>query len=378
MASSGLGHIARGIETWAGDLAEALHTRGTAVSLFQGGGEPVASYARLLDCLPRESAANAKWAARVPSGVDWRLGLQRGYPLEQITFAWSLAKVLRREPFDILHVQDPLVALQMERLRKLGWLKTRTILAHGTEEPPQFLKQFEFLQHLAPTHLEECRRAGAWKPTWTAIGNFVDTARFHPGKSPRLRRELGINDDAFVVLTLAAIKRHHKRIDWLVEAIASLRAEHPEIPLVLIIAGGREHDTDELISEGEARLGQAVRFLVQYPRERVPELLRAADVFVLASLREMMPISLLEAGATGLPSITHDEATMRWIAAEGGMSIDMENPEAFRGALRRLYTDPTERKRLADAARSHTVGTFDTVAVVEQIAAYYSTVAHRQ
>jgi glycosyltransferase involved in cell wall biosynthesis len=374
VASSGLGLIARGIETWAADLAEALRGRGVEASLFQGGGVPVAPYARVLACLPRKDERNTRWAAKVPRGLDWRLALQRGYPLEQTTFAWSLAKVLRRERFDILHVQDPVVAMWMERLRRIGWIRTKTILAHGTEESAEFLRRFEFVQELAPTHLEQSRHAGISRPTWTAIGNFVDTERFRPGKSPELRRELGIRDDAFVVLTLAAIKRGHKRIDWLIEATARLRAEHPEIPLVLVIAGGRENETDTLIAEGNARLGDAVRFLVRYPRERIPDLLRAADVFVLASLFEMMPIALLEAGASGLPCVTHDEATLRWIAGEAGIPIPMDDSGTFGETLYRLWCNPADRQRLAQAGRSHTVETFGAPIVIEQILRYYATV----
>ena len=155
----------------------------------------------------RTSDANAAWRGRIPSPVAWRLHMGAPYELEQTTFAWSLARALRREPADILHVQDPVVALRLDQLRRLGMLRTRTILAHGTEEPGTFLQRLRYVQHLAPTHLERCRAAGVWRPTWTAFGNFVDVERFRPGSAPDVRAELGIAPDAKVLLTLAAIKR---------------------------------------------------------------------------------------------------------------------------------------------------------------------------
>lgn len=373
VASSGLGHIARGIETWAGDLAAALATRGHAVHLYQGGGTPPA-YGEVLPTLPRESAANARFAGRLPTGLAWRLGLTAGYPLEQSTFAWSLFRALRRRPADILHVQDPVVALRLDQLRRRGLMTTRTILAHGTEEPGEFLARFRYLQHLSPTQLERWRDAGIWQPTWTAIGNFVDTQRFHPGRAEALRAALDIPPNAAVILTLAAIKRTHKRIDWLLAAMTALRARHPELPFVLVVAGGREGDTDELIREGTALLGASVRFLVRHPRAEIPDLCRAADLFLLASLFEMMPIALLEAAASGLPCVTHDEPTLRWMTGAGGVPTQMDNIDAVIAAVQPLLADPTRRAQLAAAARLHAVAQFSEDAIVQRYVDYYHTV----
>src|SRR5262249_5731548 len=145
----------------------------------------------------------------------WRLGLGSGYGVEQTTFALGLLAHLARESVDILHVQDPQVALIAQRARRLGWVRARSILGHGTNEPLDFLRKITYLQHLAPQYLEEARDAGVWKPTWTAIPNFIDTNLFHPGRCDALRAELGLPLEGLVVLTVAAIKRSHKRVDSL-------------------------------------------------------------------------------------------------------------------------------------------------------------------
>ncbi len=373
VASSGLGHIARGIETWADDLGAALARRGHHVHLYQGGGTPP-PYGEVLANLPRESADNERWAARLPTALAWRLGLDAGYALEQSSFAWSLAKALRRRPSEILHVQDPLLALRLDQLRRRGLTATRTILAHGTEEPAAFLAQFRYLQHLSPTQLERCRAMGVWRPTWTAIGNFVDVDRFHPGDSQALRAGLGIPPEVRMVLTLAAIKRPHKRVDWLLAAMTAFKGRHPEIPFVLVVAGGREQDTDEIIAEGTALLGDQVRFLVRHPRAQIPDLCRAADVFILASLFEMMPIALLEAAASGLPCITNDEPTLRWMTGAGGVPVQMDNIESVITALNQLLADEPHRAAVAAAARAHAVAEFSEESIVQHYLDYYATV----
>jgi glycosyltransferase involved in cell wall biosynthesis len=375
VASSGLGHVARGIEAWANDLGQALADRGASVILCKGAGGPDAAYERVVPCWTRESPAARRVLAQMPQFLGWRLGLGNGYGIEQTTFAWNLLTVLRTARVEILHVQDPQVAVLVQRARALGLVKTRTILAHGTEESLEFQRQITFLQHLAPWHLEESRRAGVWKPTWTAIPNFVDTERFAPGDGSQMRRELKIPADAVVVLTSAAIKRHHKRVDYLLREFALLRERRPELPLWLVVAGGWESQTDELIAEGQRVLGDRVRFLVRFPRQRMAELYRAADLFVLASLKEMMPIALLEATASGLPCVVNVHPVMEWMVGPGGRSRDLSREGALAGALIELALDAQLRRALGGLAREHCVANFGRDAVLDQILDYYRRVS---
>jgi glycosyltransferase involved in cell wall biosynthesis len=421
VASSGLGHVARGIEAWANDLGHALADRGAGVILCKGGGDCQASYERVVPCWTRESAAARRVLARMPRFLGWRLGVGNGYGIEQTTFAWNLLSVLRRARVSILHVQDPQVAVLVQRARALGLVKARTILAHGTEESVEFLRRITYLQHLAPWHLEETRGSGAWQPTWTAIPNFVDTERFAPGvrsqesgvgsrksgvrsqqtgnrgqgtedsgcppltthhspltpHSPlTLRQELGIPETAVVVLCAAAIKRHHKRVDYLLSEFADLRTRRPELPLWLVVAGGWESETDELVAQGQRLLGERVRFLVRFPRERMAELYRAADIFVLASLKEMMPIALLEATASGLPCVVNAHPVMQWMVGPGGCSVDLSAPGKLAQELERLAGDSRLRSELGRLAREHCVANFGRgrEAVVKQILDYYARV----
>lgn len=375
VASSGLGHVSRGIETWAADLAGALRGRGVAVTLFKGGGRADDGDGEcVVPCWQRAEARTEALVRRLPRAIGWRLGLGGTYSVEQATFAMHLLPHLRRKRIDILHVQDPQVALLVQRAGKLGLVPTRVILGHGTEEPLKFIRKIGYLQHLAPWHLEEARRAGVWKPTWRAIPNFIDTDQFRPGDGA-LRGELGIPADAAVVLTAAAIKRGHKRIDYLVEEFSRLRQDQPELPIWLVVAGGWEAETDELVRWGKQVLGDRVRFLVRFPRARMPELYRAADVFVLCSLKEMMPIALLEAAASGLPCLVHSHPVLSWMIGSGGRAIDMTAQGALAGSLGLLLKDRSACGAAGREARSYCVQNFSRDRVVDQILDYYDQVS---
>lgn len=377
IASSGLGHVARGIEAWASDLGRALAERGEAVTLCKGGGAAEAQYERVIPCWQRAAPKTQRLVRWLPQRGTWRLGLGNGYGIEQTTFASRLLWHLRKDRVDILHVQDPQVAVIAQRAARLGWVRARTILAHGTEETPEFLRKITYLQHLAPWHLQEARHAGVWKPTWTAIPNFIDAELFSPGRADSLRAELGIPADGLVVLAAAAIKRQHKRIDYLLEEFARLRQDNPELPAWLVIAGNRERDTDEIVELGCKLLDDRVRFLVRLPRQRMQDLYRLADVFVLCSLKEMMPIALLEAIASGLPCLVNRHPVMQWMVGPGGESTDMASPGALATALCRLLQDGHRRGRLGERARQHCLEHFSRDRVVDQILEYYQfVVAH--
>lgn len=371
IASSGLGHVSRGVEAWASDLGHALVRRGYRVSLCKGGGEAETPFERVIPCWQRGEARTTRLLRQLPRRFVWRLGLGSSYEIEQLTFSLGLLNYLRRKRIDLLHVQDAHVALRVQTAFRLGLVPTRTVLGHGTEEPFSFLKKVRYLQHLAPYYLEEARAAGYWSPTWTAIPNFIDTDVFRPGRAEALRAELGIPQDGFVVLTAAAIKRSHKRVDHLLEEFARLLQAHPALPVWLVVAGGWEEDTDELVALGRRTLGERVRFLVRFPRVRMPELYRMANVFALCSLREMMPIALLEATASGLPCLTHRHPILEWIPGPGGKALDMEKRGALAAEIKTLHADRDACQRLGRLGRQYCLDHFGRDRVVDQILDYY-------
>jgi len=370
VASSGLGHVSRGIEAWAADLGHSLAARGYSVFLCKGGGSREKSYERVIPCWKRGATKTTKLLQRMPPGL-WRLGLSSAHDIEQITFTWNLLKVLRKEEIDLLHVQDPRIAILVQCAHQLGLVRTRAILGHGTNESYEFLEKITYLHQLAPSHLAQAKADGVWKRTWSAIPNFIDTQVFHSGRSEALRAELGIPANALVVLTAAAIKREHKRIDYLLREFETLRLKRPDLPVWLLIAGGGEAETAELIEEGSRRLGDRVRFLVQFPRSRMPDLYRAADLFVFCSLREMMPIALLEATASGLPCLVHCHPVMEWIVGEGGRKVDMSNATSLASAMENIVDDPIALEQLARAARDQCTTHFSRDRVLDQIIEYY-------
>ena len=347
-----------------------MAARGEDVTLYKGAGVAGSEYERVLPCWRRAERRTERAVRWLPKNF-WHLGLGTVYGIEQVTFATSLLRRLWRARTDVLHVQDPELAMVAQRAARLGLIRAAVVLGHGTNESDDFLRKITYVQHLSPWQLDKWRRAGTCRPTWRAIPNFIDVDTFRPGRCPELRAELGIPPDALVVLSVAAVKRDHKRIDHLLNEVHRLRLCEPGLPMWLVVAGGREPDTDELVRVGRELLGDRVRFLIQFPRSRMPDLYRAADLFVMCSLREMMPIALIEAAATGLPCLVHGHPVLEWIAGEGGYSVDMVAPGVLAAGIRTLCLGANRRASLGGAGRVRAVSRFGRDQVVSQMVQYY-------
>lgn len=368
MLCSGLGHVARGVESWADVTAASLHRRGYDVTLFKGGGEETRPFERVVRCARRYG----NWAQRLPRWMPacaWRLGCTSPYTIEQTTFALSALPELRRGRFDILHSQDPWLAWVLHETRRFH--RARVILGHGTEEPAWFLQRFDHVQELTPFYLE--RHGDLGERRWFAAPNFVDADLFRPGDRAAARERLGLPQDRYIVLCVAALNRSRKRVDWLAYEFARANLGNA----LLVLAGAEEPETPALLDEIEPLLRDRLRVLKNVPHSDMPLLYQAADVHALCALQEVLGLCLLEAMAAGLPCVGHHWGATEWVIGHGGSIVDMRQPGALAAALE-LYEDPLLRSAHGLLARRRVETTFSVDAVMAQYLKMYAEVAGRR
>jgi len=169
---------------------------------------------------------------------------------------------------------------------------------------------------------------------------------------------------------VAAVKKGHKRIDFLIREFANYMAAPETGPVHLLLAGAREEDSAELVALAQSLAGNRISVLLDRRRDEMPALFRACDVFVLASLFEMMPISVLEALASGLPIVAHAHPVLAWMIGDGGATLDMREPGSLANALPR-FVQPEWRATKGAAARARAVDTFSVESVIGQYMDYY-------
>jgi glycosyltransferase involved in cell wall biosynthesis len=165
-----------------------------------------------------------------------------------------------------------------------------------------------------------------------------------------------------------------QRRDGLPPRIVSVgRLQEPKDPLTLVRALGSLRGTPfaaVLVGEGPDRpavaaelerlgLGDAARLAGE--RHDVPELLAEADIFVLSSRSEGLPLSILEAMRARLPVVASCVGGIPELVVDGetGLLVPPGDPSRLAAAIERLVEDPALRDRLGAAGRARLEELFD-------------------
>jgi glycosyltransferase involved in cell wall biosynthesis len=195
-----------------------------------------------------------------------------------------------------------------------------------------------------------------------AVRNGRDPARFRPdpGERQRIRATLGTADEQVVVLAVSRLVWH--------KGYPELSAAMLLVPdAVLWVAGERltsDRGPDMAALLRDAGLGGRVRLLGY--REDVAELMAAADIFVLPSRFEGLPMSVIEAMLTGLPVLaTSVRGPAEQVVPEvTGLLVPPGDASALAAALQRLVADKALRSRMGAAGRERAVERYDEATVV--------------
>lgn len=155
-----------------------------------------------------------------------------------------------------------------------------------------------------------------------------------------IRQELGVPDGA-VLAVLVASMRPEKRIADFVTAVLRARDEHPEL-VGIVVGDGPDRPAIEQAAQGNP----AIRLLGH--RGDVPRVLKAADVFVLASEYEAAPMAILEAMAAGLPIISTAVGGIPDMVEHRvtGVLVAPRDPRALASTLAELVGDAELRSSL--------------------------------
>jgi glycosyltransferase involved in cell wall biosynthesis len=208
----------------------------------------------------------------------------------------------------------------------------------------------------------------------TVLGNGIELDAWAPDAQTRraARRELGLGDE-FLWLAVGRLDRV-KDYPALLNALAGLPA-----PARLLIAGAGPLHAELVQLAARLGLEQRARFLGFQPK--VQRWMRAADGFVLSSLREGLPMVLLEAGACGVPVVATDVGGTREAVVDGltGWLAPACDVDALAQAMANLMRTPIEERRaMGERARKMVRERFGLESVLDRWEQLYAELLRRK
>lgn len=303
------------------------------------------------------------------AGVEVRyLGKKPGFDYRMYR---RLHRVLTEYQPDVVHTHLQVLRYALPTMLLLGnakLLHTVHNLAEREIEPPaRVVHRYAFSHGVIPIAVGDEVAVSMKRlygiPQCKVIANCIPTNTYaNPGVSRgHWRAQEGFAEDDMLFVCVARFARQ-KNHALLIKAFAQVFARHSNSRLLLVGDGVlREELQAQVIGLGLA--GQ-VRFLGL--RTDIPEVLAASDVFVLSSEFEGNPLSILEAMAAGLPTVSTAVGGVPSLLENGtsGILVHSGDAEGFTKAMESLLLNRDLRQKMGAAAARRAQERFDVANMV--------------
>ncbi|HEV2488850.1 MAG TPA: glycosyltransferase family 4 protein [Candidatus Acidoferrales bacterium] len=303
--------------------------------------------------------------------------------LSDIRGAIGLARALRQQKIDILHSHMFRASLFASPIGKLcgvpvlietthvretwrkGWLKSRFVVDRAVGH---LIDHYIAVSEANSRYLIEQKRIPAKKVSVIQNGcsmERVDPSRAHP---QGIRESLGFSEDDLVLIVMARLEPQ-KGHRILLQALALLRKGFPNMRLICLGTGALEGELKATVRD--LGLEDSVRFVGF--RSNVGDWLAAADIGVLPSFYEGLPLTAVETLAAGIPLVATsvDGTPEVVIDGETGLLVPPGDPAAMAEAIGRLARQPDLRRQFALAGRDWVLKRFTIRRQVEQTSSLY-------
>lgn len=294
------------------------------------------------------------------SGVPF-IRLSRALPID-LSLVAQLRKIIEERDIQVVHGHQPIDGLHLYLATRHSRVK-RVLTIHGfypgakNELALKFITPRLHARVLVSNDLlSRLQEKGIDRNRNTiVIRNGVDPARLKTSAAG-LREELGIGNDELLMGMVANFHPVAQKDQLTV--CKALPRMFPSVPNArFIFIGGRSESAPRLFDEcvdycRKENLGDRVRFLGK--RTDIPRVLSSLDIFVLSTLREGSPISVIEAMMMGVPTVLSDIPALREVSNEGEYTafFRVGDPTTLAERLIEICEDADQRASLASRARA--------------------------
>lgn len=272
---------------------------------------------------------------------------------------WRLWKLLRQNKFDVVETFTLDSNLFVLPLAWLAGLPVRVATNHGFARNDSRLKRMShtWLINLGAADIlvavtEDVRiqsiEEGVRPGRVTAIPNGIHIPKEHEKSATDLSKALSIAEGTVFLLSVGRLV-HEKAYEVLIRSMRIVVSEYPSVFLGIAGEGELWDELHGLIDE--LHLTEKVRLLGN--REDVHALTAKADIFVMSSRSEGMPMALLEAMSFGLPVVVTRVGGLKEVVEDRsqGILVSPEDPQELAKAILELLRDPVLGLNMGKQAR---------------------------
>lgn len=325
----------------------------------------------------------------LPDGVQYiPVSMKRGISLSGIGAVAQMAKIFRREKFDLVQYSTPNASLYASLAAKLAGVPVRLYCQWGLAYVAfQGMKRkiFKGVEKLVCSlstwvepdsfgNLRFCQSEGLYKEKkssviWNGSASGVNLEKFDISQKPlwrqEIREKLGIAEDAFVYGFIGRITGD-KGINELFRAYQNLIKEQQNTYLILAGLPEKEETLNPQLYDW-AKKDPHVLFCGF--TTQVERYMAAMDVYILPSYREGFGSAVVEAEAMGVPVIVTDipGPTDALVKDETGLVVKKADWTSLYDAMLQIKTDATMRKNMGQAAYELARGKFEQTQLLNHI-----------
>ncbi|HTL88756.1 MAG TPA: WcaI family glycosyltransferase [Leptolyngbya sp.] len=274
----------------------------------------------------------------------------------------------------VLNVQDILP----EAAVHVGLLKNKTMIRVFEALEVFAYRTAHTISVIADGFVENLEGKGVPSSKLTCIPNWVDTKfiRPMPKENNAFRIEHGL-DGKFVILYAGNIALT-QGLETVIETAAKLR-HIPEIAFAIV---GEPKAIEKLKQHCETLEVNNVKLLPFQPREKLPEMLAAADVGLIVQKRNVVSFNmpsktqvLLASGRAVIASVPSTGSAAKAIEkSRGGVVVEPENPAALADQILELYRNPELAARLGEQGRKYAIERYSFEQALTQYEALFEKV----
>jgi glycosyltransferase involved in cell wall biosynthesis len=266
----------------------------------------------------------------------------------------SIRNFIDREQPNILHshgYKSNFYAWRALSGRKIPWIITNhgkrigIALSVYNRLNIVFMKKADKVVAVSQVLADEMKQQGISSTRMHIIDNGVNLERFANQRGDNdLRKSFGLDGNHKLFGTIGSLTEEKGHV-YLIEAAQQVTQKYPECRF-LIVGDGRQR---QVLEERTADLGLSDKVIFTGSRKDVPEILAMLDAFVLPSLKEGLPMALLEAMASKVPVIATSVGAIPQVLENGinGLLIPPKNSDSIAEAINTMLSDGNSAKEMA-------------------------------